>query len=175
MAVQALKEDRFGEIAVSMNMLPQEKLNRALVVQKMIFSRTKVHLSIGKVLKEMGILTQEQIDSVLETQRYIAVDQPEDDKNRMAATKIPESPGSLTGLKLVISEDKLGAFLCPSDTQPQGLSLQAVKDFITGQGVDYGLVDDEVLTGYISQTPLPGEPFQIAAGTPPTPGRAPKT
>ena len=69
MADQAENETRFGEIAVSMNMVPQTKLDRALVIQKMIFSRTKVHMSIGKVLKEMGIITQAQIDTVLETQR----------------------------------------------------------------------------------------------------------
>ena len=174
MTGQALKQDRFGEIAVSMNMLPQEKLNRALVVQKMIFSRTKVHMSIGKVLKEMGLLSQEQIDTVVETQRYISVDQPECSECRMPATGDAELDKPLTGLKLIISDDKLSAFLCPSDTQPKGLSLQAVKDFIASQGVDFGLVEDEVLSGYISQAPLPGEPFQIAAGTAPTPGRAPR-
>jgi uncharacterized protein (DUF342 family) len=174
MADQAVKENRFGEIAVSMNIVPQEKLDRALVIQKMIFSRTKVHMSIGKVLKEMGILTQAQIDSVLETQRYITVDQPEECACRIPATESPDRSSPLTGLKLIISEDKLSAFLCPSDVQPKGLSLESVKDFIAGQGVDYGLVDDEVLTGYIAQVPLPGEPFRIAAGTPPTPGRPPE-
>jgi len=174
MAGQAVKVDRFGEIAVSMNMVPQEKLDRALVIQKMIFSRTKVHMSIGKVLKEMGLLTQAQVDSVLETQRYISVDQPETCDCRIPAAEGLEPTKPLTGLKLIISEDKLGAFLCPSDVQPEGLSLEAVKDFIAGQGVDYGLVDDEALSDYIAQTPLPGEPFQIAAGTPPTPGRSPE-
>jgi uncharacterized protein len=175
MAGQAVKEDRFGEIAVSMNMVPQEKLDRALVIQKMIFSRTKVHMSIGKVLKEMGLLTQAQVDSVLETQRYISVDQPETCDSRIVDSGgVDPSAPPLTGLKLIISEDKLSALLCPSDVQPKGLALEAVKDFIAGHGVDNGVVEDEVLSAYISQTPLPGEPFQIAAGTPPTPGRAPE-
>jgi uncharacterized protein len=174
MANQAIKEDRFGEIAVSMNMVPQEKLDRALVIQKMIFSRTKVHMSIGRVLKEMGILTQAQIDSVLETQRYISIDQPEDNQGQIPRAESPESSEPLTGLKLIVSEDKLSAYLCPSDVQPQGLSLQAVKDFIAGRGVDYGLVDDQVLSDYISQAPLPGEPFKIAAGAAPTEGRQPE-
>jgi uncharacterized protein len=174
MANPAVKEDRFGEIAVSMNMVPQEKLDRALVIQKMIFSRTKVHMSIGKVLKEMGILTQAQIDTVLETQRYISVDQPEDNRERIPAAESPESSEPLTGLKLIVSEDKLSAYLCPSDVQPRGLSMQAVKDFIAGRGVDYGLVEDQVLSDYISQAPLPGEPFKIAAGAAPSEGRQPE-
>jgi uncharacterized protein len=174
MSGQVEKQNRFGEIAVSMNMVPQEKLDRALVIQKMIFSRTKVHMSIGKVLKEMGILTQDQIDSVLETQRYITTDEPQNCQCRIPGTEGAELSEALTGLKLIISEDKLCAFLCPSDTQPKGLSLQTVKDFIAGQGVDFGLVDDEILSGYISQVPLPGEPFKIAEGTPPAPGRAPE-
>jgi uncharacterized protein (DUF342 family) len=165
--------NRFGEIAVNMNFVPQAKLDRALVIQKLILSRTKVHMPIGKVLMEMGALTQEQIDTILETQRYLSVDEPKDCKERVPS-KTPGSPGTLTGLKLIISEDKLSAYLCPSDVQPSGLCLQAVKDFIAGHAVDYGLVDDQVLSDYISQTPLPGEPFKIASGTAPVEGRAPE-
>ena len=127
--------NRFGEIAVNMNFVPQAKLDRALVIQKLILSRTKVHMPIGKVLMEMGALTQEQIDTILETQRYLSVDEPKDCKERVPA-KTPGSPGTLTGLKLIISEDKLSAYLCPSDVQPSGLCLQAVKDFIAGHAVD---------------------------------------
>jgi uncharacterized protein (DUF342 family) len=77
-------------------------------------------------------------------------------------------------LKLIISEDKLSAYLCPSDVQPGGLSLEAVKEFIASHAVDHGLVTDQVLLDYLSQTPLPGEPFKIASGTAPVEGRAPE-
>ena len=170
---QTGNHDRFGEIAVNMNFVPQAKLDRALLIQQMIFARTKVHMSIGKVLKEMGALTQEQIDTVLETQRYLSADQPSDGTDRQPAA-ISGAPEALTGLKLIVSDDKLSAYLCPSDVQPSGLSLDAVKDFIAGQGVDFGLVDDQTLSDYISRNPLPGEPFKIAAGTAPVEGRAPE-
>jgi len=170
---QAGNPDRFGEIAVNMNIVPQAKLDRALVIQKMILSRTKVHMPIGKVLQEMGILTQEQIETILETQRYLSADEPEVCRDK-PTTEATGSPETLSGLKLIISDDKLSAYLCPSDVQPSGLSLQAVKDFIADQAVDYGLVDDQVLLDYISQTPLPGEPFKIASGTAPMEGRAPE-
>ncbi len=170
---QAGNPDRFGEIAVNMNIVPQAKLDRALVIQKMILSRTKVHMPIGKVLQEMGILTHEQIETILETQRYLSADEPEVCRDRPAA-EATGSPETLTGLKLIISDDKLSAYLCPSDVQPGGLSLQAVKDFIADKAVDYGLVDDQVLLDYISQTPLPGEPFKIASGSAPKEGRAPE-
>ncbi len=170
MSGQVGRKDRFGEIAVSMNIVPQSKMDRAVVIQKMIFDRTNVHMPIGKVLKEMGILTQEQIDTILETQRYLSAGVPAD-HGQSPSAQAPESRQTLTGLKLIISEDKLSAYLCPSDAQPSGLCLEAVKDFIAGQSVDYGLVDDQVLLDYISQVPLPGEPFKIASGTPPMQGR----
>jgi len=173
MVDQSGQENRFGEIAVNMNLVSQAKIDRALVIQKMVFSRTKVHMPIGKVLKEMGVLTPEQIESILETQRYLSLDQTEDCKLRLSAEN-PKTQAPLTGLKLIISEDKLSAYLCPSDVQPSGLTLQAVREFIAGQGVDFGLVDEQVLLKYISQNPLPGEPFKIASGAAPVEGRAPE-
>ena len=62
-------DKRFGDIAIDMQLLSKDILDRALVVQGLIFTRTKVHMAIGKVLKEMGALTQEQIDSVLDAQK----------------------------------------------------------------------------------------------------------
>ena len=49
-------DKKFGDIAVDQEMLAKDKLDRALVVQRCILNRTKVHMPIGKVLKEMGLL-----------------------------------------------------------------------------------------------------------------------
>lgn len=49
MANLARKDKRFGEIALDMRLLSKEKLDRALVVQDLILTRTKVHMHIGKV------------------------------------------------------------------------------------------------------------------------------
>ena len=170
MAETTVSADRFGEIAVNLNMISQQKLNRSLVVQKMIFERTKVHMPIGKVLKEMGALTQEQIDTVLETQRYLYEE---------AATAAPSPPPvkrpavseTLAGLKLIVSEDKLSAYLAPTDVVPCGLTLENVKAYLSDQNVEFGLVPDQELSDYLALSPLPGEPFKVAAGVAPIEGR----
>jgi uncharacterized protein len=171
MTDNACNEDRFGEIALNLNVVSREKLDRGLLIQKMIFARTKVHMAIGKVLKEMGAITQPQIDTVLETQKYLYHQEP-DDGPGPKPKPAPAAPGGLTGLKLIVSEDKLSAHLCPTGVQPSGLSLESVKDFLALQGVQFGLVEDQCLTDYLSQIPLPGEPFKVAAGIAPVEGRA---
>ncbi len=170
---QAKNEDRFGDVAVNLNLISREKLNRGLVVQKMIFSRTKVHMPIGKVLMEMGAMTSEQIDAVLETQKYLSTDKPDDGRKKPPAEK-PSDTGALNGVKLIVSEDKLSAYLCPSAVEPSGLSLEAVKDYLAGEGIDFGLVEDQILSDYLAQIPLPGEPFKVASGVAPVEGRAPE-
>ena len=72
---------------------------------------------------------------------------------------------------MVLAEDHLSAFLVPTNTSLNGLNLEMVKDFLTARDVVFGLVADSVLEAYISQKPLPEEPFQVASGIPMVPGR----
>ena len=166
-------EKRFGEIAVSMNLVHQEKLNRALVIQKMVFSRTKVHMPIGRVLLEMGAVTQEQIDTILETQEYLFQKKKASDECRTAKDATPAQE-TFAGVKLIVSADKLSAYLSPSDAPPSGLTPESVKAYLTEQGIEFGLVDDQELAAYLAQSPLPGDPFKVASGVAPVDGRPPK-
>ena len=164
------QDQRFGDIAVNLGLMNQEKLERALVVQKMIFSRTKVHMPIGKVLKEMGAITQEQIDTVLNAQKAL-----DSDPAQNGPCDLPERAANgeetVHGICLNLSMDRLSATLCPSEEVPGGLSLEAVKRYLADRKVVFGLVEDDVLSHYLMQDPLPQEPFVVAQGIPPAPGR----
>jgi hypothetical protein len=161
-------DSRFGNIAIELNLLTEEKLNRALVVQRCIFKRSKVHLSIGKVLKEMGALTQDQVNEILDIQKQGGVRSGDGDPAN------PEGGANadhdLKGLQVSISKDKLSAHLSPTGKELNGVTLEAVKEFIENRGVVYGLIDDKELDRYLSLDPLPVEPFQIAQGLKPVPG-----
>lgn len=172
-------DKRFGDIAMDMQLVSQEKLDRALVVQKVIFSRTKVHMAIGKVLKEMGVLTQEQIATILEAQKCLSSSGGKDnDGNADGQCGLPEDQAEFEDdtatLSLTIPKDKLSAFISPAKYTQKGLTIEAVKDFLKGRSVVHGLVEDQVLSAYLAQDPLPLEPFKVAAGTPPTPGKPPE-
>jgi hypothetical protein len=173
MATVTREDRRFGDIAVNMNMVTQEQVDRALVVQKMVFSRSKVHMPIGKVLKEMGAVTQEQIDSILETQTYLASDEQEPCRCELP----PEAQGAndaITGISLALSKDNLTARLSATAAPSGGLTLEAVKRYLADRKVVFGLIEDDLLAAYLEQDPLPPEPFTVARGIAPVPGKPSK-
>ena len=165
-------DKRFGDIAIDMQLLSKEKLDRALVVQELIFSRSKVHMPVGKVLKEMGALTQEQIDSILAAQTDLKA---EDDEN--CQCQLPgadQAASDEISLILTLPKDKLSAFISPGNGHRkggEGLTLEVVKEFLKSRSVVSGLVDDQVLMDYIAQDPLPMKPFKVAQGIPAIPGK----
>ncbi|MGD9008050.1 MAG: FapA family protein [Desulfobacteraceae bacterium] len=165
-------DSRFGDIAIELNLLTEAKLNRALVVQRCIFKRSKVHLPIGKVLKEMGVLTQDQADEILEIQKQKGV--CPGDGETADSEEGANADYDFKGLQVTISKDKLSAHLNPTGKELNGVTLEAVKEFIENRGVIYGLIDDEALGRYLSLDPLPIEPFQIAQGLKPVPGHPPE-
>lgn len=164
MAKNIYLDQLFGDIAISLHFTGRDQLDRALVVQRCIFNRAKVHMPIGKVLKEMGALTQEQVDQILDLQKDEAC--LPDAENSAASNTDEVRIITLRGLDLTVSEDKLSAHLSPSGGPPNGLTLENVKAYIAQQGVVHGLVDDKILAGYLANDPLPEEPFQVASGTP---------
>ena len=157
-------DNRFGQIAVDLNLCEPEKLDRALVIQRCIYNRTQVHMPIGKVLKEMGVLTQAQIDSVLEAQRAIASEylpSGASDSGRKA-----QDPDTVSGMQLSIDKDRLAAYLSLNGEALQGITLGKVQQLLEAHGVVFGLVSDEAISAYLAQNPLPAEPFRVACGKP---------
>ena len=176
MANLSQKDKRFGDIAIDMQLLSKEKLERALVVQELILTRTKVHMAIGKVLKEMGVLDEEQIEGVLTAQNYLGAKGDEDDAD--CGCELPDTGESAEGptkhLSVTITKDKLSAFISPNGKQPEGLSVEVLKEYLQARSVVFGLVDDEVLERYLAQEVLPLEPFKIAVGVGPEQGKPPE-
>jgi uncharacterized protein (DUF342 family) len=165
-------DNRFGTIAIELNLLTQDQLDRALVVQRCILGRSKVHMPVGKVLKEMGVLTSDQVDNILNTQKQF-FDTSEnhgadDSKQEINPDHI------LKGLQVTISKDNLSAYLSPDGKELNNVTLETVKKLIESRGVAYGLIDDKELERYLTLDPLPVEPFQIAHGLKPVPGHPPE-
>jgi uncharacterized protein (DUF342 family) len=165
-------DKRFGDIALDMQLVSREKLDRALVVQELILNRTKVYMAIGRVLKEMGALSQEQIDSVLEAQKYLSpTGGTENDGVSAEAENDSEPEKKIKCLSVTMPKDKLSAFISPNNHPREALSLEELKDFLAFRGVVFGLVDDKVLEAYLARNPLPPEPVKVAQGVPPVSGK----
>lgn len=164
-------DKRFGDIAIEMQLISQEKFNRSLVVQSLISKRAKIHMPIGKVLVEMGLLTKEQVTMVLEAQKTVAQNNGDGERPAESLIEGGPNPASIQGLNLIISDDQLGAFLSPNGDRLEGISVAAIRDLLENHGVVEGIVGDAVLAKYLSETPLPAEPFQVAYGVPPQEGK----
>jgi uncharacterized protein len=177
MTEAAHSDKRFGEIAIEKELITKEKFERSLVMQRVIFNRTNVHLPIGAVLVKMALLTEQQVAQVDEVLTAEGLD-------GAASTTIPppdETPPAnsvdemLCPLELTVAADKLSAFLEPFEEKQAGPSLEAVKALLVEKQIFYGVIDDSELIAYLQQNPLPMEPFAVARATPPKPGRPPET
>ncbi|MBT8339883.1 MAG: DUF342 domain-containing protein [Desulfatitalea sp.] len=174
MSENAQQDKKFGTIAVERQLLTQEKLDRALVIQRCIITRTKVHLPIGAVLQKMGLLSSEQVEQVLAIQNGSAP--PTDDASADRAD-IDETACDCTAsqfVELTVSTDKLTASISPLIQEQAPPSLDDVKLLLLENDIDYGVVSDNLLSAHLEKNPMPPDSFVVARGKPPVPGTPPE-
>ena len=162
-------DKRFGELAIEKQWITQDNIERALVIRRAIFNRTKVHAPIGRVLHKMGLLTEEQIEQILAEQN-----------NGSSIQKASESPEgqelihSSNVFDLKITDDKLSAFLIPTGLNHKNVTIGDIHQLLDENGVSFGVVNDSLLLAYLEADPLPPDPFKIAGGIAPEPGVPPE-
>ncbi|MFZ1983838.1 MAG: flagellar assembly protein A [Desulfatitalea sp.] len=167
MSDQERQEKFFGDIAIEKQIVTKEKLERALVIQRCIANRTKVFMPIGAVLQKMGLVTQAQVDEVLSAQNNPEAEEAAD-------ASLPGHSSPLTGLNLVVSNDKLTATIAPVGANQSPPPLDTVKLMLMENEVGFGLVSDSLLAAHLKKHPMPAEPFVVAQGTPPVAGQPPE-
>jgi len=162
-------DERFGGIAIDKEWINQENLDRALVIRRCIFNRTKVHTPIGKVLQKMGLLTEEQVELILSEQKAPKTSpgppQVQEEKDTAHFSDI---------FDLIISDDKIAAFLSPTGVNHRNVALGDIRQLLTEHGIAFGVISDELLSAYLKTDTLAPEPFKIAAGIPPETGNPPE-
>ena len=156
-------DKRFGEISIEKQWITEENLERALVIRRAIFNRTKVHTPIGKVLQKMGLMTEEQVELVLTEQ-----------KSGTSTTIVEESASEETihfsdVFDLEISDDKLAAFLIPTGLDHKSVTIDDIHQLLADKGITFGLVEEKSLSAYLEASPLSPVPFKVATGIAPTP------
>jgi len=85
----------------------------------------------------------------------------------------PSEPGRPTEIlyNLIISEDKLKAYVSPKEDSSPSITIEGLKKFLQEKGIGHGLVNDSVITEYLNQGDGPKEPLLVAEGDPPKPGK----
>jgi len=63
------KRPKFGELAIEMGLATPKDIDEALAAQKEIWETKKIQKNIGTILNEKGILSVEDVDTVLVKQK----------------------------------------------------------------------------------------------------------
>jgi uncharacterized protein (DUF342 family) len=117
----------------------------------------------------MGLITEEQIEQILTEQQAAGAAQAQSPSGEEdAAVHFSDI------FKLIISDDKLNAFLSPTGVNHKHVALADIQQLLTEHGIAFGVVSDELLSAYLEADTLTPEPFKIAAGIPPQPGHPPE-
>ncbi len=180
MSSNTTRDQKFGSLAIEKNYVTQEKMDRALVVQKCVFERSGVHMPIGEILTEMGILTQDQRKDILFRQANPDADDAgteKSDVNGKSADMENPSEDDDKSLDMEITIDKakmaVHAFL-NMDVPVKGIDAKEVIDLLGSKGVVYGIAEEPLIDAFLAGEFGVAEQWQIATGLPPVPDQPPE-
>ena len=178
MSVEKGKNNRFGDIAVELNFVDQEKVNKAVVVQRRIFEKTRVNMPIGEILMEMGAITSDERDEILKVQHEID-GKPESAPSPAAPVKKrkPEMSANKedTTLDINVARDKLTALAYIEGEVPAAaFTVSDVKIMLHSEGILHGIADDAVIEAFLNGEFSVSEGWAIATGTDPIPDTPPQ-
>ena len=178
MAGEDEKYSQFSSLAIEMNFIDQDKVDKALVVQSRIFEKTNIRMSIADILIEMGAITRSQRDEILgvikeiESQTESASVSPSTPKKNKSNR--PEKEGSNT-LDITVSKDKLKVSAYFDGKVPAtDFDINDVKTMLHAEGILHGIADDEQIRGFLDGKFCVGKEWTIATGTEPIPDAPPK-
>ncbi len=172
------KENKFGSIAVELNFVDQEKVDKALVVQTRIFEKTRVSMPIGGILIEMGALSSEERKEIIRIQREIDgrtefKKKPETARKKSRHARSAKKEGST--LDISVSKDKLTASAYIDGEVPATeFDVSDVKIMLHSEGILNGIVDDSLIKAFLNGEFSVGDKWTIATGTEPIPDMPPQ-
>ncbi|WP_319521616.1 flagellar assembly protein A [uncultured Desulfosarcina sp.] len=170
--------NRFGEIAVEMNFVDQKKLDKALVVQKRIFQKTKVSMPIGQILVEMGAITADAYDEILAMQQEIESKIASAVTGEKTPKKKPSGQaagGGGSALDIRVSRDKLTVTaIIEGEVPATEFSVNDVKVMLHSESILYGIVEDAQIEAFLKGEAGEEQGLVIARGTAPVPDSPPE-
>ncbi|MBU2430483.1 MAG: DUF342 domain-containing protein, partial [Proteobacteria bacterium] len=193
------KEYKFGAIAIRKGFINKSVLKLALEEQeKQMREKKKFHL-VGDLLVEADMLTAQQRDYILKLQKRLrpeiktdlekpeaASPGPKDSKEVLAdgkaldaaSSELEEDASNLLapeiiggGIKLEVSKDFMAAFLSKTDYFDKDILVSQLKEFLFDKGIINGIVDDEMIEGFINSSGFKTKTFRVAKGIAPVQGK----
>ncbi len=177
MSAEKVKNNRFGGIAVELNFVDREKVNKAVVVQRRIFEKTKVSMPIGEILIEMGAITSDERDEILKVQHDLDGKTPSPSPAAPATKRRPAGSArqEATTLDISVAKDKLTALAYIEGEVPAtAFTVSDVKIMLHAEGILHGIADDSAIEAFLNGEISVSEGWAIATGTDPIPDTPPQ-
>ena len=187
------KEYTFGAIALAKGFINKSVLDLALEDQQEDIKNKKKPRLIGDMMVEAGLLTGRQRDYILKLQNRVrkntgssATDTPSRPQSPASGspaseqTTVSESNGAAPsetqevtllepeiisgGVRLQVSSDFMSAFLTKTENFNEDILASDIKDELFDRGIVSGIVDDEMIEGFIQSTGFKTQSFRVAKG-----------
>jgi hypothetical protein len=177
MMMEARKLDRqFGALAIKNGFASAGDVEEALQEQERLFKESRTVLLIGEMLVTRGLMEPAQRDSILVRQQRLAPSAVEPGLEAEETGPAPCGSGDLSDpfgeiFEVTVSEDGLTASITPCRPIPESFTVDGLLAFLEKCEINHGLIEADEIEAFLRQGALSGEPFTVARGTPPQPGR----
>ncbi|MBI9084131.1 MAG: DUF342 domain-containing protein [Desulfobacterales bacterium] len=175
---------QFCEAVIDKDLAPKARVDCAQRKQKEIWDKTKIHVPVGRVMIQLGIITEDQRNDLLATS---TVKSTSDSGKETASEdlKIQESP-SIKGsepsaevdpesngeaFEITVSEDKLTVYCSPEGKNSETMSPDHIRILMADKGITYGILDASEIEQQVAAAGESQEPLIFARGRAPEPGR----
>ncbi|MCK5541943.1 MAG: DUF342 domain-containing protein [Desulfobacterales bacterium] len=186
------KDIKFGTIAVNKGFISQSVVDLVLEEQDQSFKTKKNPRLIGDMLVEAGIIKIEQRNFILKIQNRLIKDIKRDysntDNNSDAlkskeknTTKNDENQKSIPststfeiikhGIKLEITQDTLTALISKTEDFDDNINPEDIRDLLIKKGITFGLVNNDLLLGFIKSRGFKQKGFIASKGIKPLSGK----
>ncbi len=177
---------KFGQAVVKKGLAPKTQVDSALHKQKEIWEKTKIHVPIGRVMIQLGMISEHQRNELLSAStvgsrsgapKETAPDQPKIRTSPSAREAPPseiaaEGDGKETGI--TVSQDKMTVYYSPEDNDLKAFLPDDIQKRLADAGITYGILDQSEIDGQRAVEDESRQPLIVARGRAPEPGTPPE-
>jgi PAS domain S-box-containing protein len=159
-------DQQFCVGAIKNDLATVKQVKQVLHKQSEILEKAKVHVPIGRIMIQLGIMTEVQRDAILNLYRMGS-------RNQTSASRLQENTKAQKEwtldrtVTLEVSADRLEATVCIATDSDHSVSRDDLHGLLKERGVAFGTVADAAIEAFLNSEPADTEPFAIAKGQPP--------
>ncbi|MFH1982918.1 MAG: FapA family protein [Pseudomonadota bacterium] len=166
----AAYDSKFSAVAAANGMVTGEQVDRALLKQQEIIEKTKIHIPIGRVMIQMGIITEMQREALLTAQKVIPAPGVPAARKDSAIPEGADSPEAAAPYFIRVSDDGLEAIL---EVEPEArgtVATEAVMAALAEMGIEPLETAQADIAAYLGDENAPTAALVVARGSAPVAG-----